>query len=491
MAKPEYRNYHRQEVACFRKTADNFGGLSNMAPGFPIKILGHHIRTSEALYQACRFPHMPDIQHIILNETSPMTAKMRTKPYRKDSRYDWDDVKVPIMKWCLRIKLINNWEKFSALLLSTGQRPIVEDSRKDDYWGAKPNGDNILEGQNVLGRLLMELREKLRVSPEQLKVVHVPPISQFLLLGEPLQAESLSLGGYAPIRAANTDEVRTFSEAHSELLQFAIGHLLPTFNLQRELQAAVLTTIAKNLEIGTLASAGILHEPQNFDLLEGRNTLEDRLGGSPPEHVTFGDMVASVEKMELGYKHFCDRIVKVAERSGGATSPQEVAPDHWERWRISHNRMIEAYEGIKRDPRMGKLYRPVRPSRWGAKIEPPAAPPDDWVPYPVAVQQALDEIDQTPIGRWARQNCPPDILPYYAEILFGEDVDLEGARPPSTRREKIRRADKGFFHFSDDLTAIHYHDADSPHYVDIHIRRSDLKRQIEIIKCIDPNSKPH
>lgn len=156
-----------------------------MAPGFPILLLGHHIRTAEALYQACRFPHLPHVQRIILDEASPMTAKMRSKPFRGESRPDWDDVRVPIMKWCLRVKLAANWPAFSALLLETGDRPIVEDSRKDNFWGAKPEAD-ALEGRNVLGRLLMDLRARLRADPAALRVVRPVPIADFLLLREPI-----------------------------------------------------------------------------------------------------------------------------------------------------------------------------------------------------------------------------------------------------------------------------------------------------------------
>lgn len=185
MAEPQKRLYHRDDVVAFRKTGEAFGGLSNMAPGFPIVLHGHRIRTAEALYQACRFPHMPDVQRMILGEISPMTAKMRSKPFRDQSRPDWDTVRVPIMKWCLRVKLAANWSKFSNLLLETGDRPIVEDSRKDDFWGAKADAD-ALEGRNVLGRLLMELREHLRVDPDSLRVVKPPPIPEFLLLGAPI-----------------------------------------------------------------------------------------------------------------------------------------------------------------------------------------------------------------------------------------------------------------------------------------------------------------
>jgi len=186
MSETQIRSYRTKDVVRFRKTNEEFGGLSNMAPGFPMVVLGHRIRTSEALYQACRFPHMPEVQQMILNERSPMTAKMRSKPYRKDSRPDWDHVRVQVMKWCLRMKLVYNRCKFSELLLATGDRPIVEDSRKDSYWGAMPQDDDILNGQNVLGRLLMELREKLQETPEAPFTVRPLQIRDFCLLGEPI-----------------------------------------------------------------------------------------------------------------------------------------------------------------------------------------------------------------------------------------------------------------------------------------------------------------
>ena len=162
-----YRIYHKNECAVFLKTAEQLGGLSNMAGGYPLCINGIHILTSEALYQACRFPHLPEVQKLIIGQKSPMAAKMKSKPYRKDSRPDWDDVRVQVMRWCLRVKLVQHWEKFGGLLLSTRDRPIVEESYRDQFWGAKPTDDGTLYGANVLGRLLGELREQLIGSDPQ------------------------------------------------------------------------------------------------------------------------------------------------------------------------------------------------------------------------------------------------------------------------------------------------------------------------------------
>ena len=184
----ESRTYKRREAAVFCKTTEEFGGLSNMAGGFPLRVNGVDILTSEALYQACRFPHMPDVQRLIIDQRSPMTAKMKSKPFRSQSRKDWDSVRVRVMRWCLRVKLAQNWVTFNDLLLSTADRPIVEESRKDDFWGAFAEDDGTLIGSNVLGRLLMELREQLRKPTcEALKRVEPVPIPDFNLFGQPIQ----------------------------------------------------------------------------------------------------------------------------------------------------------------------------------------------------------------------------------------------------------------------------------------------------------------
>lgn len=184
------RTYVRGEVVVVYKTKEDFGGLSNMASGYPLHINGVRILTTEALYQACRFPHMPEVQREIIGQHSPMTAKMKSKPHRKDSRADWDDVRYKVMRWCLRVKLAQNYEEFGRLLLATRDRPIVEQSRKDDYWGAKlsdETGDTLI-GQNVLGRLLMELREKLKDDADgALKTVPPLSIPDFLLLSKPIE----------------------------------------------------------------------------------------------------------------------------------------------------------------------------------------------------------------------------------------------------------------------------------------------------------------
>lgn len=191
------RTYIRSECVVFYTTTAPFGGLSNMASGYPIVVNGEKIRTSEALYQACRFPSRPDVQQFIVEEPNPMVAKRKTMPFRPETRPDWDVIRHKIMRWSIQVKLAQNYARFGELLLETGNRPIVEQSRKDDYWGAFVKEDGLLVGQNVLGRLLMELRMRLQgESAEDLRVVAPPSLPDFLLFGTTV--ETVDSRGEAP-----------------------------------------------------------------------------------------------------------------------------------------------------------------------------------------------------------------------------------------------------------------------------------------------------
>ena len=226
MSSGQTRTYERTGSVVFLKTNEAFGGLSNMAGGFPLRVNGVRILTSEALYLACRFPHLPDVQRLIIEQRSPMTAKMKSKPHRKNSRADWDQVRVKIMRWCLRVKLAQNWRKFSELLLETDDRPIVEQSRKDDFWGAKPVDDDTLVGMNVLGRLLMELRETVKAeSRESLSCVQPLAILDFFLGGEPIEVVATRVAEIEPVP---TDAAGRKGEPELDRL----SNILKTFNEQ-------------------------------------------------------------------------------------------------------------------------------------------------------------------------------------------------------------------------------------------------------------------
>lgn len=188
----EIRIYKKSdECISFRKTTEEYGGLSNMASGYPIVVNGIYIKSSEALYQALKFPHLPNAQKEIIAEydkiknpegaKSPMGAKMKSKKYNSKIREDWDQIKIIVMRWVLRVKLIQNQETFGKLLLETGSKTIVEESKKDDFWGAKLD-NNEFKGMNILGRLLMELRELYKQYP--LDSIEPLKLKDFKLFGK-------------------------------------------------------------------------------------------------------------------------------------------------------------------------------------------------------------------------------------------------------------------------------------------------------------------
>ena len=72
-------------------------------------------------------------------------------------RADWEQAKVEIMRTAIRAKFTQSTE-LRALLLSTGAHPLVQLKPDDQFWGSGRNG----RGQNMLGVLLMELRDELK-----------------------------------------------------------------------------------------------------------------------------------------------------------------------------------------------------------------------------------------------------------------------------------------------------------------------------------------
>ncbi len=157
------RNWDLFSSVTFRKTNDVWGGFSNMCGGFPIVVDGIKWFTSEALYQALRFPSHPEIQELIRGERSPMAAKMKSKPFRlKSSRDDWEQIRVDAMRWTLAAKLCANEEKFGGLLAESGLQDVVEYSHRDSFWGAVSVSEDYLQGRNVLGVLIGQLRSSYR-----------------------------------------------------------------------------------------------------------------------------------------------------------------------------------------------------------------------------------------------------------------------------------------------------------------------------------------
>jgi len=142
------------DVINFYRTGDPFGEFSNFAP-YPIRLKGAVWPTSEHYFQAQKFE---DDKHVeaIRKANSPMIAARMGRDRKKKLRRDWESVKVSIMREAVLAKFEQHPE-LRELLLSTGDAEIVEHTENDAYWGDGGDGS----GRNVLGQILMEVRQKL------------------------------------------------------------------------------------------------------------------------------------------------------------------------------------------------------------------------------------------------------------------------------------------------------------------------------------------
>ena len=150
----------------FYKSWDTYSALSNFS-AHAVDIDGENWLTSESYYQAQKFddsqPEGAKIKNVILKANSPEKAsqigrlKQRERPDLV--RKDWNSIKSHVMERVLRAKFAQH-RSAQSLLLSTGQKRLVEDSPVDSVWGSGRNND----GENLLGKALMKLRDELRTS---------------------------------------------------------------------------------------------------------------------------------------------------------------------------------------------------------------------------------------------------------------------------------------------------------------------------------------
>ena len=85
---------------------------------------------------------------------SPVIAKRIGR--KVNLRADWEDVKCDIMKELLKKKFEN--AELAEKLLATGDMELVEGNNHGDRFWGMVNG----VGKNMLGKLLMEVRDDLR-----------------------------------------------------------------------------------------------------------------------------------------------------------------------------------------------------------------------------------------------------------------------------------------------------------------------------------------
>jgi ribA/ribD-fused uncharacterized protein len=148
------------ERVCFYE--QDFYVLSNFS-SFNLAWEGFTFQTSEAAYHWEKFANENDddtrngIAYAIYEAPSAHEAFKIAEAQKHLRRPDWDEVKVGFMRDILRAKAQQH-EYVRRKLLAAGDRELVENSWRDNYWGWGPNRD----GHNMLGKLWMEIRTELR-----------------------------------------------------------------------------------------------------------------------------------------------------------------------------------------------------------------------------------------------------------------------------------------------------------------------------------------
>ena len=138
----------------FYKAREKYSAFSNFTK-IPIYLDGEIWQTSEHYYQAMKFSDKDLQEKVRLSKWAGDAARIgrdRNLPLRDD----WEDIKLDVMRKVVQAK-INQHDDIKELLLSTGNEEIIENSPKDYFWGGGKDGS----GQNWLGKILMEIRQKL------------------------------------------------------------------------------------------------------------------------------------------------------------------------------------------------------------------------------------------------------------------------------------------------------------------------------------------
>jgi ribA/ribD-fused uncharacterized protein len=128
--------------------------LSNFAPA-EVWLDGDEYPSVEHAYQAAKSTD-EGYRDRVWEAIKPGDAKRigRTAQLRRD----WERVKVPIMLDLLRQKY--SLPEYKQLLLATGSCQLVEGNVwGDTFWGVCRGA-----GQNQLGKLIMQIREELRLT---------------------------------------------------------------------------------------------------------------------------------------------------------------------------------------------------------------------------------------------------------------------------------------------------------------------------------------
>ena len=158
---PEYwgiQSYPAEQCVIVHKIDEEWGVFSNFSHT-TIVVDGVSFKCSETLFQLMKFKDEDAVKEVYRSNNKRM-AKHWEKTHRRE---DWGKMVVDAMKYCLMRKFEQSEDFRNELERSRGKF-IVEDQtsfknkKEPDAWGIKLIDDHYV-GPNLLGRLLMELRD--------------------------------------------------------------------------------------------------------------------------------------------------------------------------------------------------------------------------------------------------------------------------------------------------------------------------------------------
>lgn len=159
---PEYSgwfDYPADRTIAFNKVDDEWGILGNFART-PLTVDGVTFYSAESLFQVMKLTD-PQARRHVFSMKGLWLKKVANKYAATVGRADWPEIFVDALKFCIMTKYAQNVE-FRAELARTGDRIIVESAHgRADTYSAKLSADGTTwTGGNLMGRLLMELRDK-------------------------------------------------------------------------------------------------------------------------------------------------------------------------------------------------------------------------------------------------------------------------------------------------------------------------------------------
>ena len=137
-----------------------FAFLSNFHPS-KITVDGIVFPTVEHLFQAAKTVSLVEREKIAAAATPGLAKRLGRNVILCDN---WEEIKDDVMLNALRLKFDNVFLR--SLLLNTENEELVEGNTwHDNYWGnCSCDRCKDIEGQNKLGKILMQVREEIRSS---------------------------------------------------------------------------------------------------------------------------------------------------------------------------------------------------------------------------------------------------------------------------------------------------------------------------------------